>query len=101
MVPVAPASRSAIRVIDSSPSNGPAIASPPAAISGAACRGAGHFDLEVAHERHLAREANQKRDRSVTPLSGASCTMIGIRAASATFAKCSIMPVSSARSEAP
>ena len=33
MVPVAPASRSAIRVIDSSPSKGPTMLSPPVAIS--------------------------------------------------------------------
>ena len=32
MVPVAPASRSAIRVMDSSPSKGPSMAAPPAAI---------------------------------------------------------------------
>jgi hypothetical protein len=51
-------------VIDSSPSNGPWIAAPPGLDQRAELRRRlRHLDLEVAHQRHLAREAHEERDR--------------------------------------
>ena len=101
-MPVAPASRSAISVIDSSPSNGPSMASPPAAIRARSLAAA--IGVSTLSQRTVgssfAMKARNGTD-SVTPLRGASCTMIGMSTAAATALKCSNVPFSSALSSAP
>jgi len=75
-------------VIDSSPSNGPAMASPAAssrARSFAAVPGTSILKYRTRPSSRASR-ARSETD-SVTPLSGASWTMIGTDTASATRAK--------------
>ena len=101
-MPVAPASRSAISVIASSPSKGPSMASPPAAISARSLAAACGVSILKSRTCSISRAMRaRKGTESVTPEIGASCTMIGMPPASPTRAKCSKAASSSARSSAP
>ena len=69
MVPVAPACRSASKVIDSSPSNGPSISDPPASIKALQLsRRLGHFHFEIPHAidflGHAGEQGNGQLDAS-------------------------------------
>jgi len=91
MVPLAPASRSGIRVTDSSPSKGPGRLSPRAPASACSLSAACGTSI-LAY-----RTWGTARTRSISRLTGsgvgdngASCTMIGMSVASATCLKYSI-----------
>ncbi|MCY1250935.1 hypothetical protein D9M72_646320 [compost metagenome] len=88
IAPVAPASRSAISVIASSPSQGPTMASPPSSISSrslAAACGTSILKYETLASSRAMRA--RKGAESVVPLTGASWIMMGMSMAAETVAK--------------